>query len=71
MLGKFTGCYAKSADAMERLRLLLKTRSHYEESVGAIEVIGCQEKSVVAMKVTCCIQHKSLRTIFFCTVPIF
>jgi hypothetical protein len=33
---------------------LWKVRGRYEESMGAMEVIGCQEKSVVASDVTCC-----------------
>jgi hypothetical protein len=40
--------------AIERLRLLWKVRGRYEESMGAMEVIGLQEKSVVATEVTDC-----------------
>jgi hypothetical protein len=39
---------------MERLRLLWRVRGRYEESVGAIEVIGCQKTSFVATEVTGC-----------------
>jgi hypothetical protein len=40
LLCKITGCYAKPAVAMERLRLLWKVRGRYEETVGAMKVIG-------------------------------
>jgi hypothetical protein len=52
LLYKFTGCYAKPEVALERLRLLWKVQGRYEESVVAIEVIGLQEKSMVATEVT-------------------
>jgi hypothetical protein len=39
---------------MERLRLLWKFSGCYEESVGAMEVIVRQEKSVDDMEVTGC-----------------
>jgi hypothetical protein len=37
---------------MKRLRLLGKVRGRYEESVGAMEVIGRKKKSLVATEVT-------------------
>jgi hypothetical protein len=45
---------AKPPIALERLRLLLEVSEFYEESVGAMEVIGRQEKSVVDMEVNVC-----------------
>jgi hypothetical protein len=50
---EFTGCYAKPAVAFERLRLLWKVNSRYEESVRGMEVIN-HGKSVVAMEVAGC-----------------
>jgi hypothetical protein len=47
-----TGSYANPALGNARLRLLGKVRGRYGESVGAIEVIDRQEKSVVHAEVT-------------------
>jgi hypothetical protein len=47
-----TGSYANLALDNARLRLLGKVRGRYGESVGAIEVIGRQEMSVVHAEVT-------------------